>query len=129
MPMVVLPADSPTPPQPHEIEVAWILARHFGVMVEFLRPSDGYRMKTADMVMNGLIWEIKSPIGSGRSTVPNQFRRASKQSRYVVFDARRIHLDESRVLAEVLREAETHRHIKAILFITKAGVVLSIWPA
>jgi len=116
-------------PEPHEVEVAWILARHFGVIVEFLRPSEGYKMKTADMVMNGLIWEIKSPTGSGRSTVPNQFRRASKQSGHVVFDARRIGLSEGRVLAEVLREAETHRSVKAILFITKAGVVLNVWPA
>jgi len=128
VPMVVLPADAPVIPEPHEVEVAWILARHFGVGVEFLRPSEGYKMKTADMVMNGLIWEIKSPTGSGRTTIPNQFRRASKQSTHIVFDARRVHLGEDAVLAQVRQEMVRRRHIKAVLFITKAGTVLEVHP-
>jgi hypothetical protein len=55
--MVLLPADSPQLPEPHEVEVAWILARHFVTVVELLRPIEGYKVKTADLVMNGLIWE------------------------------------------------------------------------
>lgn len=85
-------------------------------------------MKTADMVMNGLIWEIKSPIGSSRMTVSNQFRRASKQSTHLVFDARRVHLDENDVLSQVRTEVKKRR-FRAVLFITKAGTVLEIRPA
>ena len=126
--MVVLPADAPVLPEPHEVEVAWILARHFGVNVEFLRPSEGYKMKTADIVMNGLIWELKSPTGSSRMTVSNQFRRASKQSTHIVFDARRVHLDEDNALSQVRVEMKKRR-FKAVLFITKAGTVLEIRPS
>ncbi|MCL2471520.1 MAG: hypothetical protein FWF25_07250 [Propionibacteriaceae bacterium] len=126
MPMVVLPANSPVLPEPHEVEAAWILARHFGAVVEFLRPSEGYKMRTADMVMNGLIWEIKSPTGSGRTTIANQFRRASKQSSHLVFDARRVHLGNDIVLAQVRKEMVRRRHIRTVLFIAKDGTVLEV---
>jgi len=128
MPMVILPADSPALPEPHEVEVAWILARHFNTVVEFLRPVEGYKVKTADLVMNGLIWELKSPIGKGRTTVSNQFKRAVKQSSHIVFDARRVHLDENDVLRQIRREMRTRKTIKIVIFITKAGAVESIRP-
>jgi len=125
--MVIVPADCARPPEPHEISAAWILARHFGTVVEFLCPSEGYKMKTADLVLNGLIWEMKSPTGNAHMTVSNQFRRASKQSTHVVFDARRVHLDEDYVLSQVRIEIKKRR-FKAVLFITKAGTVLEIRP-
>jgi len=125
--MVVLPADAPVLPEPHEVEVAWILARHFGSSVEFLRPSEGYKLKTADIVMNGLIWEIKSPTGGGRMTVSNQFKRASKQSNHIVLDARRVHLEEDKVLSQIRTEMKKRR-FRAVLFITKAGTVLEVHP-
>ena len=128
MPMVVLPADSPMPPEPHEVEVAWILARHHNTVVEFLRPMEGYRLKTADLVMNGVIWELKSPTGKGRTTVPNQFKRGTKQSKHIVFDARRVQLDEASVLAQVRREAQMRRSVKAVIFIGKTGIVIEIKP-
>jgi len=127
--MVVLPADSSVPPELHEIEAAWILARHFNTVVEFLRPVEGYKVKTADLVMNGLIWELKSPTGKGRTTVSNQFKRASKQSSHVIFDARRVQLDEDEVLRQVHRELQTRKSVKVVLFITKAGKVMEIQPA
>jgi len=73
VPMVVLPVDSRTPPEPHEVEVAWILARHFGVVVEFLRPSEGYKMRVigqnvclawACQVGVGVVQRIPSQISS-----------------------------------------------------------------
>ena len=128
-PLVLLPAGSPMMPEPHEIEVAWILARHYHTVVEFLTPSEGYKMKTADMVMNGIIWEIKSPTGKGNSTVPNQFKRAAKQSSHIVFDARRVQLHEDDVLRQVRRQLTVQKAVKVVLFITKAGTVMEIRPA
>jgi len=126
--MVILPVGSPTPPEPHEVEIAWILARHFNTVVEFLRPVEGYKVKTANLVMSGLIWEVKSPTGKGRTTVANQFKRALKQSSHVVFDARRVQLDEDEVLRQVRRERQSRKAIKAVLLITKSGIVMDVQP-
>jgi hypothetical protein len=56
---VIIPLSLDVPPEEHEIELAWILARHYQVTVEFLKPIKGYQVKTADVVMNGLIWEFE----------------------------------------------------------------------
>jgi len=61
--MVIIPAELPVPPEQHEIDTAWVLARHFRAVVEFLRPIEGYKLKTADLVMNGVVWELKSLTG------------------------------------------------------------------
>jgi hypothetical protein len=60
---VIIPAGHPNPPEQHEIEAAWILARHFRTTVEFLIPIDDYKRKTPDIIMLGIEFEIKSPIG------------------------------------------------------------------
>jgi len=70
-----------------------------------------------------------TPTGNARSTVPNQLRRAAKQSRYVVLDARRVRLDEDSVLRQIRHEMDAHKVIKVVLFITKAGTVMEIRPA
>ena len=71
---VIIPAGHPNPPEPHEVEVAYILARYYHVTVEFLIPVDDYKRKSADIVMLGVEWEIKSPHGASKSTIGNQFR-------------------------------------------------------
>lgn len=60
---VIIPNTIKPYPEKHEVEVAWIVAKHFKFVVEFLQPRIGYRMKTPDIVMNGVMWEIKSPTG------------------------------------------------------------------
>jgi hypothetical protein len=54
---VVIPTGHPNPPEQHEVEVAWILARHFGAKIEFLLPVDDYMRKTQDIILNGIEWE------------------------------------------------------------------------
>jgi hypothetical protein len=78
--------------------------------------------------MNGLIWESKSPTGRSRTTVSNQFKRASKQSSHVIFDARRVQLDKDDVLRQVRKELRTRKAIKVVLFISKAGIVMEVQP-
>jgi hypothetical protein len=76
---VIIPAGMDKP-QEHEIDAAWILARHFNITVEFLVPVNTYGRKTPDIRMDGDEWEMKSPQGKASSTVQNQFKKAMKQS-------------------------------------------------
>ncbi|MDR1358128.1 MAG: hypothetical protein LBJ48_02060 [Coriobacteriales bacterium] len=125
-PDVIIPPNHPNPPDSHEIEAAWILARHFGTVVEFLIPTNGYKTKTADFVIDGLIWEMKSPTGKSKNTVGFAFKRGSKQARCIVLDARRIGLREHEALKYVQREYERRRKIRRVLFITKSLQVLDL---
>ena len=128
-PDVIIPDNHPNPPEDHEVEAAWILARHFSTVVEYLIPVDGYKTKTNDVEIDGIIWEIKSPTGNSKTTVGNQFKEASKQrARNIVFDSRRTKLKDSVVLSRVRFEMKRRRSVKRVLFIAKDENVVEIIP-
>jgi hypothetical protein len=124
---VIIPPNHPNPPELHEVEAAWILAHHLNTTVEFLIPINGYKTKTHDLVINGIIWEMKSPEGNSKTTVGNQFKNASKQrARYLIFDARRTTLKDDRVIPKIRNEIKYRKSIRRVLFIAKNGIVIEI---
>jgi len=123
---VIIPADHPNPPEPHEIDIARVLARYFKCSAEFLIPIDDYKRKTADIVMLGVEWEIKSPTGNSKSTIGNQFHAASRQSKYIVIDTRRTSLEYDRIEKTVLLEMKKRIGIKKVILINKTTEVVEI---
>ena len=123
---VIIPVSHPNPPEPHEVDAAMILARHFRCVVEFLVPIDDYKRKTPDIVMFGVLWEMKSPTGVSKSTIENQFRRASKQARSIIIDTRRTTIDDSEIEKSVIRETKKHSSIKKVIFINKFEKVVEM---
>jgi hypothetical protein len=123
---VKIPVGHPNPPEPHEVDVAMILARHYQTTVEFIVPVDDYKRKSADIVMLGVEWEIKCPTGTSKSTISGQFQRASKQSKNIIIDSRRTRLKfleiEKRVLNEVLKRTS----INKVILIGKNEKVIEI---
>jgi hypothetical protein len=102
-------------------------AIHFNTMVEFLIPVDAYKTKTHDIVMDGRIWEIKSPKGDAKTTVGNQFKRSSKQrARHIVFDAQRTRLKDEKIKTEIRREMRQRKSVKRVLFISKDKSVIEV---
>ena len=124
--MVIIPVDHPNPPEPHEVAAAMILARHFRCAVEFLVPIDDYKRKTADIEMLGVQWEIKSPIGTSKSTIGNQFSVASKQSRNIVIDTRRTALEYENIEKKILIEVRKRPNTKRVILIDKFEKVVEI---
>jgi len=123
---VVISANHPNKPEPREIDVALVLANHYGTTVEFIAPIDDYRRKSADIKMFGVEWEIKCPIGKSKSTIRNQFRRASKQSKNIIIDARRTKLVYEYVEKEVLLQIRERPYIKKVVIIDKSEKVLEM---
>ena len=74
---IIIPVGHPNPPEPHEVDVAMVLARHYQTTVKFIVPVDDYKRKSADIVMLNVEWEIKCPTGKSKYTIQEQFRRAS----------------------------------------------------
>ena len=122
---VIIPA-SPNPPEPHEVDVAWILARHFRCTVEFLTPVDDYKRKSADIVMLGIEWEIKCPIGKSKYTIQEQFRRASKQAKNIIIDMRRTKLEHENIEKLMFFEVKKRPYIKKVILIDKFDKVIHV---
>jgi hypothetical protein len=123
---VIIPHGLTDPPQSHEISAAWILERHYNTVVEFLRPIKGYKIKTPDMVMGGLMFEMKSPTGKSKATVGEQFRRASKQSKNIVVDGRRTTIPDNEIGKAIRTEALKRKHLHKIIFIMKDKKVVEV---
>ena len=123
---VIIPLGHPNPPEPHELDAAFILARHFRCTVEFLVPIDDYKRKTADIVMFGTQWEMKSPTGASKATIENQFRRASKQSKNIIVDTRRTTLEDKEIEKSIVRETKKHSAIKKVILINKSEKVVEM---
>ena len=124
---VFIPPNLDNPPEEHEIEAAWIIARHYNCLVKFLKPIIGYKIKTADFVIRGVLWELKSPISkSRRRCVSGQLDRAKGQSKNIIFDARRTKLEDDFLQKQILYELEKRHSIRKMLFITKNSIVIEL---
>ena len=123
---VIIPVGHPNTPEPHEIDTAYILARHYQATVEFLIPVDDYKRKSADIVMLCVEWEIKCPHGASKSTIGNQLRFASKQSKNIIIDTRRTKLEYESIENRVLFEIKKRPAIRRVILIDKFEKVIEI---
>lgn len=111
--------------EPHEEEIAKFLA-DYGLNIEVIKPTNTPKTKTPDFLINGVLWEAKSPVGSSKSTLPRQFRRSKKQANKVIIDLRRIRIPASYAEREVIYRFEKTRDINQLLVITKDNRLLDI---
>jgi hypothetical protein len=123
---VIVPPKHSIQPEPHEIAVAEILAAHYNAVVEFIVPVNDYKRKSVDIMMNGALWEIKSPTGKSRKhTVKYQFDRATGQNaRGLVFDGRRTSLPDEFLTRTIKFELSRRRRVKKVVFITKTAKIV-----
>ena len=125
---VIIPNTINPLPNEHEISAAHILARHYKTIVEFIAPIQSYKQKTPDIIMNGLLWEIKSPNGSSKkTTVEKQLRTALKQSNNVIFDSRHTKLTQGVIIRQLLENAKLHKKTSKIILISKDEKVIELY--
>jgi hypothetical protein len=110
--------------EPHEDSTARILKAN-GFTVEFLFPLDAYKTKTADCLIDNTLFEIKSPVGNSKTTIQNQFKRAVRQSKNIVFDLRRTKIPDNLAIKQCSNQFHEHHKAKRLLIITKSGTILA----
>lgn len=113
------------PPEKHEFETAKFFA-DMGKDIVFLKPSTIKGEHTPDILMDGFEWEIKSPQGNSKRTIENNFRNAVVQSRYIIFDLRRIKLHDNQCVTKLKKEFRARRYLKKLLIIKKDGTLIEI---
>ena len=112
-----------TPPEKHEFEAAKFYA-DMSKNIIFLKPSDIPGVHTPDIKMDGLEWELKCPQGDSKRTIEQNFRKAMKQSQYIIFDLRRIKVPEKLCLAQLKEFFDSKKRVKKLLIIRKNGDLL-----
>ena len=119
---VVVPSDMKPYPEPHEISAAAILAEYFKTDVQFIRRI--VNAKSSDVLIHGIIWEIKSPTGKGKRNIQHTLSDALKQSKFIVFDARRSKLHMKKITSELQKQCEMTASMQRLLLIRKDGIVV-----
>lgn len=121
---VVIGADTST--WPHELRTAKAIAST-GRTVIFIRRSEREHERTADVLIDGEIWEMKSPISGNLQKVRKTLRKALAQSANIIYDSQRIKgVPDSNIERELRKQGEAIRSIKRILFVNKARQVIDI---
>jgi len=121
---VIIPADLKPFTAQYEISAAKLLASHFKADVEFIVRTNH---KTADFLIAGTKWELKSPTGSGKYNVEHQIKDAGKQSTNVVFDARRSKIHMTKLRNEVKYQFKLIRPVKRLILIDKMDQVIELF--
>ena len=112
---------------PHELRTAKALAEA-GYTVEFIKKSNTPHEKTADIMIDGMLREMKAPNGSSLKRVEKNIRRALAQSCNVVFDSRRMKGIPDSAIERELRTCAFGRvkRLDHLLFVNRKGAVIDI---
>ena len=112
-----------TYPWPHEMRVARILS-DAGNVVEFIPRSS---VKTADILLNGVEFEIKSPMTDKTNSLEHILKKGLKQSSNLLIDSSRLENSvEQKLFSFLTSQARKRTRLKRLLFITKSGKIVDI---
>ena len=110
--------------RPTELEAASILANHFKTTVRVLPKSERFKEKSADFMIDGISYELKTPITSKISSLEKIIRLASRQSGNVVIDIRKSKIAEKRMIVLCKDRLLNIKRLKKIVLIVNNKKVL-----
>jgi len=105
-------------PTTEELEAANFLASK-NKKIRFLAPSTEKGIKTPDIEMDNLQWEIKTPIGKSSNTIKRAFKTALRQSKYIIFDLRHSKLPDEPNIDKLKKEFNDIKSAQSLLIITR----------
>lgn len=111
---------------PHELETVNAL-RAAGRNVELLPRIEGNEIKSADITMDGVVWEMKAPLTHDIRYIQRILRRAAAQSPNVIVDSARLKaISDKRLEAELRRLGPLVKSVRRLILVTKEREVIDI---
>ena len=108
---------------PQELLVAEILTLA-GHDIEFLEETNIHR---ADILLDGIEYEIKSPRSSVANSLEHLLKKALKQSPNIIIDTSRMKNSRDDATRNFLvSQAKSRKQIKSLIMITKRGQIIDI---
>ena len=101
-----------------------LLLTEKGFDVELIPKSNVEGVHNPDIRMQGLLWEIKSPVGSGKYVLKNILHKASHQSENVIIDLRRCKLPNDKCVNELEFHFSHISRLRRMKIITKSKNLL-----
>ena len=109
---------------PHELHVAEILAAA-GHKIEFL--NEEISLQTADILLDGVEFEIKSPISSKTNSLEQLLKKALKQApNIIIYTGRMKNSRDNNTCKFLVSWAKTHKQARKVIMITKRDKIIDI---
>ena len=109
-------------PEPHEEETAKLLVL-YGFDIEIIKPMNTPKTKNPDFLINGSIWETKSPTTSNLKTIKKRMHEASEQAMRVIVDLRRVRNNYNKIEKDIIKRFYDKGSFRIMILITKDGRV------
>ena len=121
---VIVPHSYLPKPSQTEISAADILVDFFKADVKFIKRGSG---KTPDFLIKGVLWELKSPTGSGKHNIQHKIQDAADQSHNVIIDGRKSKLHPIKLRNEVQYQFNIIKKAKRLILIDKSGKAIEFF--
>ena len=95
-----------------------------GLDIELIPTSQVKGMRTPDISINGILWEIKSPTGNGKNTLKHTLQNASHQSNNVIVDLRRCKLPQEQAIKDLEQRFNLSKRIRRMKIITNDEIII-----
>lgn len=90
-----------------------------GYDINQIPPVQSKGIRTPDIKMLGLEWEIKNPKSNGKYTIEHSFRSALRQSPNIILDIRGSKMPQEKCTKEIERRFNDFRKVNKVMIITK----------
>jgi len=111
---------------PHEMLTAKALANS-GRIIEFRVNENIEFVKSPDILIDNDIWEMKSPRSTKLVSIERNLKKASRQSRNIVFDSQRMgKLPDKSIERELIKQFRLTKNIDKLLFVNRKRETIDI---
>ncbi len=109
--------------QDHEYNTVSLFLE-LGHDIELIPKSQIPHYRQPDIMMDGLAWEIKAPIGTGKNNIENVMQGATEQSRNIIIDLIRSKMSEEEAIKGYQQFFMNSKRIKRMIIIKKNREIL-----
>ena len=107
----------------HEYNTVRFLLKN-GYDVELIPPSQIKNLQMPDIILQGVPWEMKSPVEAGKYTIKNIVQNASHQSVNIIIDLRRCKMEDDEAIKKIYHYFDLSKRIRRIKIITKNAEII-----
>lgn len=100
-----------------ESAVEFLLSQ--GLNVELIVPVNTPKNKNPDFLINGVVWELKSPETKNKKTIKRLINSTTKQSVRIVVDLKNLKLNEEIAINILEYEFRDSRRVRDMMIIPK----------
>lgn len=106
--------------EPHEKATVRFLADR-GYNIDVVHPQNIPKSKNADVLIDGVVWEIKCPETRSDKGLERIFQDAARQSDSLLINLKYIKFSEERALVKSRKIFQAYRRFRRMKIITKNG--------